>query len=399
MKTPIVVIAAALICVLANSTAVAEQKALTKKPAGGPVVRYFDLSSDIFSDLNAEVILKEQRQGPAVVSAELDLCYAASPGSNRFDRVVVPLKMEGNRLVGAAQSQELKRPVAVSLTRRAVGSNYSFSGSVKSGNYSEEVQSTGNVEMTEREFQESYATQDQMVTAPADFTEASPQALEIRVARGQLANLLNALRDQSVRIAASSLASSCTALRSGHNVVQLDVDPERAGAVLAKLRAVPGVVAAGYAQNNHNWDGAIRFPSEGWRDGGKLNRDKIAKAVGGAIANVLAATVTSASWDNTTGLLTIMLKRPDETVPGVKLSEVITASILVSPETPAGGQRSLLWIEKLGSRVIDEAASAKLEFLSSDEEGAEPEGGDSVVEAVSAELRGQVWDSENEDWQ
>jgi hypothetical protein len=399
MKTPIAVIAAALICVVANSTVVAEQKALTKKPVGGPAVRYFDLSSDIFSDLNAEAILKEQRQGPTVVSAELDLCYAATPGSSRFDRVVVPLKVEGNRLVGSAQSQELKRPVAVTLTRRAAGSNYSFTGSVKSGNYSQDVQSTGNVEMTEREFQESYATGDQMVAAPADFTEASPQALEIRVAREQLTNLLNALRDQNVRIAFSSLVSSCTALRSGHNVMQLDVDPERAGAVLAKVRGLPGVAVAGYAQNNHNWDGAIRFPSAGWRDGGKLDRDKLGKAIAGAIANVLAATVTSVSWDNATGLLTIALRRPDQTIPGVKLIETIAASILVSSEAPTPGQRMLLWIEKLGSRVIDEASGAKLEFLSSDEEGAEPEGGENVVEAVAAELKGQFWDSENETWQ
>ena len=120
----------------------------------GPQVRYFDLSSDILSEFNAEVILKEQRQGPALVSAELDICYATTPGSNRLDRVVVPLKVEGARLVGAAQSQELKRPVAVNLMRRAAGGNYSFTGSVKSGNYSEDVQSTGNVEMTEPEFQE-----------------------------------------------------------------------------------------------------------------------------------------------------------------------------------------------------------------------------------------------------
>ena len=94
-----------------------------------------------------------------------------------------------------------------------------------------------------------------------------------------------------------------------------------------------------------------------------------------------------------------MLKRADETVPGIKLSEIITASILVSPETPKPGPRSLLWIEKLGSRVIDEGSKPTLEFLASDEDGAEPEGGDSVVEAVSVALKGQIWDSEDEDWQ
>ena len=359
MKAPIAVVVAALVCALSNSSAIAQQMGLQKKAVVGPQVRYFDLSSDIFSDFNAEVILKEQRQGPALVSAELDICYATAPGSNRLDRVLVPLKVEGARLVGAAQSQELKRPVAVNLIRRAAGGAYTFTGSIKSGNYSEDVQSAGNVEMTEPEFQESYGTEDQMVPKPADFTEASPQALEIRVARGQLANLLNALREMNVRIAFSGLAPSCAALRTGHNTVQLDVDPERASAVLAKLRGLPGVAAAGYTQNDHNWDGAIRFPSAGWRDGGKLNRDALAKAIGDAIANVLAATVTSSSWDNATGILTVTLKRPDETVPGIKLSEVITAAVLVSAETPSPGPRSLLWIEKLGSRVIDEGTGAE----------------------------------------
>ena len=118
------------------------------------------------------------------------------------------------------------------------------------------------------------------------------------------------------------------------------------------------------------------------------------------MANVLAATVTSTSWDNATGILTIELKRPDETVPGIKLSEVITASILVSPETPSRAANA----RSCGSRSSARASSTrrpapKLEFLSSDEEGAEPEGGDSVVEAVAAALKGQIWDTENEDWQ
>jgi hypothetical protein len=400
MNKPIAVFVGALICALASSPVFSEQKAQPKaKGPTGPQIRYFDLSSDVFTDLGAEVILKERRQGTALVNAELDVCHAAAPGSYRLDRFVVPLKLEGNRLVGSAQSQELKRPVAVSLTRRVAGGNFNNEGSIKSGTYSEDIQSLGNNEMTEQEFTESYAVEDEIEAAPSDFTQGSPQALAIRVARGQLAGLLNALRDQNVRIVFSGLYLTCRVLKTGQYVVQLDVDPERAGAVLGKVKGLPGVDAAGYGPANHNWDRAIRFPSAGWREGGKLNRDKFSKAVGDTIAKVMAAAVGSAAWDDRTGLLTITLRRSDEAVAGLKLTEVLTVVVLVAPESPSSNQQSLLWIEKLGSRVVDEAAGAKLEFLASDDEGAEPEGSEGIMPALAAELKGQIWDSENEDWQ
>ena len=402
MKTLIAVVAAALVCAVASSSAIAEQKGQPKgKGPAGPQVRYFDLSSDVFSDLNAEVILKERRQGAAVISAELDVCHQVTSTSSRLDRFVVPLKLEGNRLVGTAQSQERKVPVAVSLTRRAAGRNFTFEGSIKSGTYSEDVSSSGNTDMSEDEYNDSYAPDDdEFETSPADFTEVSPQALGIRVNRAALPELMNAVRDQDVRIVFSGLDLSCPILRTGQFTVQLDVDPERAGAVLAKIRSVPGVVAAGYGQSNHNWERAIRFPSAGWRDaGGRLDRAKFASAVSGIVGKVLSAQVSSSSWDGTTGALSIVMKRADDTVPGLQLSRVITVSILVSPFGPRSVQQSLLWIESITERVEDEAAGAKLKFLASDDEDAAPEGSDLLTEAVSSVLKGQIWDTENEDWQ
>ena len=98
MKKQFVV--AALALALASSSAVAQQKGQKGKAPAGPQVRYFDLSSSIFSELGSEVILKENRQGVTLVSAELDVCHQVSPTSNRLERFVVPLKVEGNRLIG-----------------------------------------------------------------------------------------------------------------------------------------------------------------------------------------------------------------------------------------------------------------------------------------------------------
>ena len=55
-------------------------------PAGNEV-RYFT-SIDGLMDGNADVVLKETRQGKNVTSAVLDICYPAEKGSDRKDRFV-----------------------------------------------------------------------------------------------------------------------------------------------------------------------------------------------------------------------------------------------------------------------------------------------------------------------
>ena len=47
------------------------------------------------------------------------------------------------------------------------------------------------------------------------------------------------------------------------------------------------------------------------------------------------------------GELSVELKRPDETVPGLKLTQVVTISIVVAPESLASNQQSILWIESI----------------------------------------------------
>ena len=60
-------------------TAVAEQKGQKGKGPTGPQVRYFDLSSSVFSELGAEAILKETRQGTTLTAAELEVCHQVTP--------------------------------------------------------------------------------------------------------------------------------------------------------------------------------------------------------------------------------------------------------------------------------------------------------------------------------
>ena len=242
-------------------TAVAEQKGQKGKGPAGPQVRYFDLSSSVFSELGAEAILKETRQGTTLTAAELDVCHQVPGASNKLDRFVVPLKVDGNRLTGSGQSQEGKQAVSINLARRVAGGNFSFEGTITSGSITEKIRSTDNTEMTEEEITDQFLAEPAIELSPADFTAAWPQALHARVGRAALTALLDALRDQNVRLLYSGLLPSCRVLRSGNYTVQIDVEAERVGAVLAKIKSVSGVAEVGFSSNTPNMGRAVRFPS------------------------------------------------------------------------------------------------------------------------------------------
>ncbi len=405
MQRQFAAVVAVLVVALASSSSVAQQKGQKGKAPAGPQVRYFDLSSGIFSELGSEAILKENRQGTTLVSAELEVCHQISPTSNRLDRFVVPLKVEGNRLTGSGQSLEGKEAVSVNLTRRVAGGNFNFEGTVTSGSNTEKVQSTDNNEMSEEEINEQFVAEPAIEPSPADFTAAWPQSLHVRIGRTALTGLLDALRDQNVRVAYSGLIPSCRVLRSGHYTVQIDVDAERIGAVFAKLKSVPGVTEAGFSTNTPNMQRAVRFPSAGWRDGtGKLERDKLAAAASAAMAKAMTATVSSTSWDATMGELSVELKRPDQTIPGLKLTQIITLTVVIAPESLSSNQQSILWIEGITPRIVDDRPPPRLAFsLTQPDEGgegqaSEPDGSDALADAVAAALKGALWDSDKDQW-
>ena len=82
------------------------------------------------------------------------------------------------------------------------------------------------------------------------------------------------------------------------------------------------------------------------------------------------------------GELSVELKRPDESVPGLKLAQLVTISIVVAPESLSSNQQSILWIENITSRIVDERPAPRLTFslTQPDENGegqaSEPEGSD-----------------------
>jgi len=379
--------------------ALAQTKPSPKTAPGTSETRYFT-AIDGLMDGNADVVLKETRQGKTVTSAVLDVCYPADKTSDRKDRFVADLTVSGQTLSGSTQSMGSKQPVTIKLTRKATGDNFDFRGQITIGQTVTEVASTDNSDISEKEFQDSQGSDDGIAASPKDFTEVSPEAVGVRVKIESALDFLNSLRGQDVEVALNSLIVTCDALRAGQQTISLTVDPDRAAALIAKAKAMPGVVTAGWTAGVVEMDRAIRFPAADWRDGDKLNRDKLATAISGVLAKSLAAKPVSANWSQVTGKLKLTFKRPSPLVPALELTDTIEVIGLVAPATPGGSDRLMLWIGSPATTTADETSGAKLNLSdesSSDEEVEQRDDG-GALDALVKELKGQRWDADKSAW-
>lgn len=384
----------------ASSTiALADTKLPTSTTPGISETRYFT-SIDGLMDGDADVVLKETRQGKQVTAATLDLCYPADKTGDRKDRFVVNLAINGQTLSGTTQSLIDKAPVSVKLTRKATGDSFEFRGQIAIGQTVTEVASTDNSDISEREFQDSQSTDDGIMLQPKDFSEVSPESIGVRLKLDAVEDFLKSLKGQEVEVAVNSLAVTCDAMRAGQQTINLSVDPERAVAVIEKAKSSPGVVAAGWTTGIVEMDRAIRISAADWRDGGKLSREKLATAIGNVLTKTLSAKLSASSWSGTNGKLKLTFKRPSQLFPALGLTETVEVTGLVAPDRPGGPDWLIVWI---GAPVIttnDESAGAKLNL--SDDSSGEEEGDQKdetgSVEALTRELKGQRWDSDQSAW-
>jgi hypothetical protein len=364
-------------------------------------VRYFNGVYGLLGDIETDAFLKETRQGNKVVSAELDVCHAPSPGSPLRDRFVVALKPQGNRLVGTGQDQESKLPVTVDLARSATGNSYAFEGTVKLGDRIFKASSDDLADMSAKEFQEQTAVEETIVEGPADFREVTPSTLAARVARTALVDFLKALRTENVKVQSYSIAPSCEALRRGTVDVQIDVDPERGAELVAKTKGMPGVTRAGWTSGGVDLSRAVRIPAGAFRDsGGKLEREKLGNAIAAVAAKVFSAQPGAVEWDEVTGELAVTVKRPDITVPGLGLTEVIGIPFVISGEKPGAKDTLVIRIGQSESEIQDDGPAPRLSIASnqSGDETQEPAGSENLQAALAKELKGQTWDSDKETW-
>jgi hypothetical protein len=381
------------------SPAAAQMKLSPKSAASASETRYFT-SIDGLMEGNADVILKETRQGKTVTAAVLDVCYPAEKGSERKDRFVANLTVSGQNLTGTAQSFGDKLPVTVKLTRKPTGDSFEFKGQISVGQTVTEVSSSDNSDLSEQEFKDNQSTDDSIAAAPKDFTEVSPESVAVRVKLDAALDFLKSLKGQNVEVSLSSLTVSCDALRAGEQTINISVDPDRAAALVAKSKSSPGVVAAGWTAGVVDMERAIRLPAAEWRDGDRLNRDKIATTIAAVIAKTMSAKLSSSQWSENTGKLKLTLKRPSQVYPALELTDTIEVDALVSSDRPGASDRLMLWVGNPSVTTADEAAGPKLNLADtsgSDEEGDQTDDNGSIA-ALAKEFKGQRWDADKSTW-
>jgi len=376
-----------------------QMKLSPKASSGANEIRYFT-AIDGLMDGNADVILKETRQGKTVTAAVLDVCYPIAKGSDRKDRFVANLTVSGQTLSGTTQSIGGKLPVTVKLVRKPAGDNFEFKGQISIGQAVTEVNSTDNSDLSEREFQESQTTDDGITPQPKNFTEVSPESIGVRVKLDAASDFLKALKGQDVEISLGSLAVTCDALRAGEQTINLSADPDRAAALIAKFKSAPGVVAAGWTTGVVEMDRTIRFPAADWRNGDRLNKEKLSSAISSVLAGTLSAKPASAEWSAGTGKLKLTFKRPSQTFPALELTDTIEVTALAAPEKPGASDRLMLWISTPVVSTADETAGPKLNLAndSSGEEEGEQKDDNGSVDALAKEFRGQRWDADKSVW-
>jgi hypothetical protein len=380
--------------------AFAQMKLPSKTTPGVSETRYFT-AIDGLMDGNADVVLKETRQGKNVTAAVLDVCYPAEKGSDRKDRFVANLAVNGQNLTGTTQSIGDKQPVTIKLLRKPTGDSFEFRGQIGIGSNVTEVASTDNSDLSEKEFLDNQTSDDGITPAPKDFTEVSPESIGVRIKLDAALDFLKSLKGEAVEVGLSSLAISCDALRAGEQTINLTADPERTAALIAKAKSTPGVVAAGWTSGSVEMDRTIRFAAGEWRDGDKINRDKIANAISGVLAKTLAAKAAGAAWNANTGKLKLTFKRPSQTYPALALTENVEVTALVSPDRPGASDRLMLWISSPVITTADEGTGAKLnlsEESTGDEEGGEPKDDNGSLTALAKEFKAQRWDADKSAW-
>lgn len=378
-----------------SDPAIAQLKAASNASSAAGEVRYFT-SIEV---MDGDVILRETRQGKTVTAAALDVCYRAERGSDRKDRFVANLAVNGQTMTGTTQSIRDKLPVSVKLLRKPTGNSFEFKGEIIVGQTAYEITSTDNSDVSEKEFLANQPIDESILRTPYDFTEVSPESIGVRLKLDAAVDFLKALKGQDIELSLNSLAVSCEALRAGEQTINMSVDPARASSLIAKFKSLPGVVAAGWTSGAVDMERTIRFAANDWRDGDGVNRDKIAAAITNVLTRTLAAKSSVAAWN--AGKLKLTFKRPSRLLPALELTETIEVAALVAADKLGATDRLILWISNPVITTADESAGPKLnlsEAASGDEEGEQQDDSGSV-EALAKEFKAQRWDPEASSWE
>jgi hypothetical protein len=394
----------------ASATTIAASGQETKAPS--ETRRIFSLTDGLMGNLHSNATLTELRKGDKVKSAELDVCHNVEKGSTHKDRFVVTLKPQGNSLVGSGQSQEGQLPVTVILNRKKTADGYSFSGSIKRGTTEYEIASDDNKDMSESELSDNQSSEEKIEQNPPNFAanagqdipDVAPNLIGVRVKREALASLVNELKKNGVKVHANGLMIGCAALRSGDQIVNLQVDPSRAITLVNNLKTLPGVLSVGWGGASvYTIHDAVRFQGTGQTSS---DRDHLVSAIVAAEEESLGATRESTSWDPQTGELSVKLKRANQTIPQLGLTDHIQTTWLVSNESPKADNVLILWLGEVSVDIHDDGPDPRLALIQLSGRGEEGEDvddesypdSDKLITEVEHKVNGLIWDEDAKDW-
>jgi hypothetical protein len=399
MRSLILFAAGLLVVSLENPAAHAEAKKGAPAPSN-ETVRYFPLNDDFLGDLPAEGFVKEVRQGARITSAVIDICHSVSLTTPRKDRFVIPLKVEGAKLTGSGQTQETKQRISVELVRKPMGKTVTFEGSVSFGDDKWDMSSAENEEVNEKDFLASQASDYTIVAEPGDFSELSPATIAVQVKRESFAALLREVKGQNVELMLDSLPLDCPALRAGQQVMQLVVDPERAPALVKKLKGFSGVLDAGWTTGAYSIDRSVRLAAADWKGGsGSFDKQRLASAVAASVAKDFGGTVEATNWNEKTGELKVAVKRPSQSIPGLGLSDHIEVVMVVGPEKLQSNNGLIVWLRDTAIDIVDNGPEPRLKFVSAASDEASLVDEEALLDRLAEDLKGKRWDSDQGDWQ
>ena len=103
--------------------------------------------------------------------------------------------------------------------------------------------------------------------------------------------------------------------------------------------------------------------------------------------------------------MSLKLKRPNETLRQLNLTDTLELRWLVSGEGPKPGDMLVLWLGNTAVRTADEGPEPRLKLSTGTTSEDEEEGSNAVtidrtdlINTVAEALHGQVWDSEQSAW-
>ncbi len=367
---------------------------------------FYSLLVDLGERTTSDLRLIEEHSGAKIEKATLDLCFASDVDTSNgvvtlgtYDRVLIPLKIEGNRYQGSAASSEGKRQVAVSFERRNAGAGESkvFSGTITVGG---KTFSLSNEPAYAKNVEEEMPLLN-IVEQPGIYDEAAaPNTVAVKFNKGTLAQLLDVLRGENVRIdLVSGAIDKCSVLRSGFEYLRMTTPPDEALGLVAKLRKLSFVASAGWT-SPFSGSPTVRISDGRWVKKGVVDRAKAAAEFSAAIAKHIGATVTGTEWDAKTGELKARMKRDSRLFPGLGLTENFLAVTLIAPERPGETGRAMIWGPLISGEVADERAGSRLNLTPLSLYAGPPEGILIQIEAetLAGLLAGEWWDTSEGAW-